>query len=123
MEVEFDRERQRQRAMQEDQRRREEREFQRRLDIWERHERLVEVVPVQYNACAASPVPYVFLGGGRRHHDTCAVCSLHMCMAVRQREGFGKGLRSRVHRPCVTSVGFSVWAMLVFVSLYQCIIV
>lgn len=46
LEAEFDRERQRQRAIQEEQRRREEREYQRRLEIWERHERLV-VVPAQ----------------------------------------------------------------------------
>lgn len=47
LEAEFERDRQRQRSMQEDQRRREEREYQRRLDMWERHERLV-VVPVQW---------------------------------------------------------------------------
>lgn len=46
LEAEFDRERQRQRALQAEQQRREERELQRRLDLIERHERLV-VVPVQ----------------------------------------------------------------------------
>jgi len=47
LEAEFERDRQRQKAMHEDQRRREEREYQRRLEMWERHERLV-VVPVQW---------------------------------------------------------------------------
>lgn len=54
LEAEFDRERHRQRAMQEDQRRREEREYQRRLDIWERHERLV-VVLVQCSMLLCQP--------------------------------------------------------------------
>lgn len=53
LEAEFDRERQRQRAIQDEQRRREEREYQRRLEIWERHERLV-VVPVQCSCVAVS---------------------------------------------------------------------
>jgi hypothetical protein len=40
--------------MQEDQRRREEREYQRRLEVWERHERLV-VVPVQCSILLCQP--------------------------------------------------------------------
>lgn len=50
LEVEFERERERRRRNEDEQRRRDEREYQRRLEFWERHERLV--VAVQSCCCS-----------------------------------------------------------------------
>jgi uncharacterized membrane protein YdbT with pleckstrin-like domain len=52
LEAEFERERERKRRNEEEGKRREEREYQRRLDVWDRHERLVVVT--RQRACAYS---------------------------------------------------------------------